>query len=72
MAGLRDAQGNAEGHRRQADDGDPKAYDSKEYKDFLTQRGFGAEWAKQDDFAKYMAKGDADMGVVMKAVGIAK
>ena len=49
-----------------------KAYDSKEYKDFLTQRGFGAEWAKQDDFAKYMAKGDADMGVVMKAVGIAK
>ena len=49
-----------------------KAYDSKEYKDFLTQRGFGGEWAKQDDFAKYMAKGDADMGVVMKAVGIAK
>ena len=49
-----------------------KAYDSKEYKDFLAQRGFGAEWAKQDDFAKYMAKGDADMGVVMKAVGIAK
>jgi tripartite-type tricarboxylate transporter receptor subunit TctC len=49
-----------------------KAYDSKEYKDFLTQRGFGAEWAKQDDFAKYMAKGDADMGIVMKAVGIAK
>ena len=49
-----------------------KAYDSKEYKDFLTQRGFGGAWAKQDDFAKYMAKSDADMGVVMKAVGIAK
>jgi tripartite-type tricarboxylate transporter receptor subunit TctC len=49
-----------------------KAYESKEYKDFLAQRGFGGEWAKQDDFAKYMAKGDADMGVVMKAVGIAK
>ncbi len=49
-----------------------KAYESKEYKDFLAQRGFGAAWAKQDDFAKYMAKGDADMGVVMKAVGIAK
>ena len=49
-----------------------KAWESKEYKDFLAQRGFGAEWAKQDDFAKYMAKGDADMGVVMKAVGIAK
>jgi tripartite-type tricarboxylate transporter receptor subunit TctC len=49
-----------------------KAYESKEYKDFLTQRGFGAEWARQDEFAKYMAKGDADMGKVMKAVGIAK
>jgi tripartite-type tricarboxylate transporter receptor subunit TctC len=49
-----------------------KAYKSKEYKDFLTQRGYGGEWARQDDFAKYMAKGDADMGKVMKAVGIAK
>jgi tripartite-type tricarboxylate transporter receptor subunit TctC len=49
-----------------------KAYESKEYKDFLAQRGFGAEWARQDDFAKYMAQGDADMGKVMKAVGIAK
>ena len=49
-----------------------KAYDSKEYKDFLAQRGFGGEWARQEDFAKYMAKSDADMGVVMKAVGIAK
>jgi tripartite-type tricarboxylate transporter receptor subunit TctC len=49
-----------------------KAYKSKEYKDFLAQRGFGGEWARQDDFAKYMAKGDADMGKVMKTVGIAK
>jgi len=49
-----------------------KAYDSKEYKDFLTQRGFGAEWADQAGFAQYMAKGDADMGKVMKAVGLAK
>jgi tripartite-type tricarboxylate transporter receptor subunit TctC len=49
-----------------------KAYESKEYKDFLAQRGFGGEWARQDDFASYMAKGDADMGKVMKAVGIAK
>ena len=49
-----------------------KAYESKDYKDFLAQRGFGAQWAKQDEFAKYMAKSDADMGVVMKAVGIAK
>ena len=49
-----------------------KAYDSKEYKDFLAQRGFGGEWADQAGFAQYMAKADADMGKVMKAVGIAK
>src|SRR5207302_4392906 len=49
-----------------------KAYDSKEYKDFLTQRGFGAAWAPQAEFAQYMAKGDADVGKVMKAVGLAK
>jgi tripartite-type tricarboxylate transporter receptor subunit TctC len=49
-----------------------KAYDSKEYKDFLTQRGFGAQWAPQAEFAQYMAQGDADMGKVMKAVGLAK
>ena len=30
-----------------------KAYDSKEYKDFLTQRGFGAEWADQSGFAQF-------------------
>jgi tripartite-type tricarboxylate transporter receptor subunit TctC len=49
-----------------------KAYDSKEYKDFLAQRGFGAAWAAEGDYAQYMAKADADMGKVMKAVGLAK
>jgi len=49
-----------------------KAYESKEYKDFLAQRGFGGEWARQDDFAKYMAKSDSELGATMKAVGIAK
>jgi tripartite-type tricarboxylate transporter receptor subunit TctC len=49
-----------------------KAYQSKEYQDFLAQRGFGAEWADQAGFAQYMAKADADMGKVMKAVGLAK
>ena len=49
-----------------------KAYDSKEYKDFLAQRGFGGEWAAEGDFAKYMAKADADMGKVMKTLGMVK
>ncbi len=49
-----------------------KAYDSKEYKDFMTQRGFGTVWGGADEFAKFMAKADADMKTVMTAVGIAK
>ena len=49
-----------------------RAYDSKEYKDFMTQRGFGLLWASSGDFARFMAKGDTDMKAVMTAVGLAK
>ena len=49
-----------------------KAYESKEYKEFMTARGFGMIWAGPDDFGKFMARSDADLGAVMKAVGIAK
>ncbi|MEO7152633.1 MAG: tripartite tricarboxylate transporter substrate-binding protein, partial [Burkholderiaceae bacterium] len=49
-----------------------KAYDSKDYKDFMAQRGFGMLWGSGDEFARFMAKGDADMKTVMTAVGIAK
>ena len=49
-----------------------KAYDSKEYKDFMAQRGFGMLWGNGAEFAGFMAKADADMKAVMTAVGIAK
>lgn len=49
-----------------------KAYDSKEYKDFMTQRGFGLLWGNSGEFARFMAKGDADMKAVMTAVGLVK
>lgn len=49
-----------------------KIWDSKDFKDFAAQRGYGTQWAQQADFATFMAKGDADMGVVMKAAGLAK
>jgi tripartite-type tricarboxylate transporter receptor subunit TctC len=49
-----------------------KAYDSKEYKDFMAQRGFGMLWGTGKEFAAFMAKGDADMKAVMTAVGLAK
>jgi len=49
-----------------------KIYDSKEYKDFMIQRGFGVIYADAKGFGDFMAKGDADMGVVMKSLGLAK
>lgn len=49
-----------------------KAYESKEFEEFMTQRGFGRRWAGPEEFAAFMAKEDAQMGVVMKAVGLAK
>ena len=49
-----------------------KAYDSKEYKDFMAQRGFGLLWGSSSEFAGFMAKADADMKAVMTAVGLAK
>ena len=45
---------------------------SKEYNDFMTSRGFGVVYAGPNDFGKFMAKSDAELGATMKAVGIAK
>jgi tripartite-type tricarboxylate transporter receptor subunit TctC len=45
---------------------------SKEYIEFMGSRGFGVTYQGPDDFAKFMAKADADLGATMKAVGIAK
>jgi len=44
----------------------------KEYKDFMTSRGFGVIYAPPEEFGKYMAKSDTDLGATMKAVGLAK
>jgi tripartite-type tricarboxylate transporter receptor subunit TctC len=49
-----------------------KAYESKEFEEFMTQRGFGMRWAAPAEFAAFMAEEDAKFGVVMKAVGLAK
>jgi tripartite-type tricarboxylate transporter receptor subunit TctC len=49
-----------------------KIANSKEYTDFMASRGFGVIYAGPEDFAKFMAKSDAELGATMKAVGIAK
>ena len=45
---------------------------SKEYNEFMTSRGFGVVYQGPEDFTRFMAKSDADLGATMKAVGIAK
>ena len=49
-----------------------KVHDSKEFREFMSQRGFGVVWAGPQDTVKFMTKADSDLGAVMKAVGIAK
>jgi tripartite-type tricarboxylate transporter receptor subunit TctC len=49
-----------------------KVYDSKEFKDFMSNRGFGTVWGDAAEFAKFMDAGDAQMGDAMKAAGLAK
>ena len=38
----------------------------------MANRGFGVKWADGAGFANFMDDGDADMGVAMKAAGLAK
>jgi len=49
-----------------------KIYKSKDYTDFMGQRGFGVRFAAGDDFLKFWTKSDEDLGAVMKKVGLAK
>jgi tripartite-type tricarboxylate transporter receptor subunit TctC len=49
-----------------------KIYKSKDYTDFMSQRGFGVKFAAGDDFLKFWTKSDEDLGAVMKKVGLAK
>ncbi|MEQ1882172.1 MAG: tripartite tricarboxylate transporter substrate binding protein [Burkholderiales bacterium] len=49
-----------------------KAYDSKEYKDFMVNRGFGMRYLPPTEFAAMMAKTDAEVGVLMKKFGLAQ
>jgi tripartite-type tricarboxylate transporter receptor subunit TctC len=49
-----------------------KVYDSKDYKDFMSSRGFGTVWGDAAEFAKFMDEGNRKMGEAMKAAGLAK
>ena len=49
-----------------------KAYESKEYTDFMSGRGFGVKWGDPQGFAQFMDSADEQMGKAMKAAGLAK
>lgn len=49
-----------------------KAYNSEDYKKFMTDRGFGMRWAAGDEAAKIVADDDATFGEIMKKAGLAK
>ncbi|MGH6944481.1 MAG: Bug family tripartite tricarboxylate transporter substrate binding protein [Geminicoccaceae bacterium] len=47
-------------------------YDSKQYQDFMAQRGFGVVWRDAKGFEQWMADSDESLGSVMEAVGLTK
>jgi tripartite-type tricarboxylate transporter receptor subunit TctC len=49
-----------------------KACDGGEYREFMAARGFGVRWAEPDEFTRFIAAADEQMGAVMKTVGLAK
>ncbi|MDH4190454.1 MAG: tripartite tricarboxylate transporter substrate binding protein, partial [Betaproteobacteria bacterium] len=49
-----------------------KAHASREFREFMGQRGFNVSWADSAASARLMTQIDADMGGLMKAVGLAK
>lgn len=49
-----------------------KAYDSREFQDFMSSRGFGVVWGDQAAFTSFMAEGDRAMGEAMRGAGLAR
>jgi tripartite-type tricarboxylate transporter receptor subunit TctC len=49
-----------------------KINESKEFLEFMANRGFGVKWRDATGFAGFMAEGDAKMKAAMTAAGLAK
>jgi tripartite-type tricarboxylate transporter receptor subunit TctC len=49
-----------------------KAYEAKEFQDFMAGRGFGIKFADAAGFASFMETGDKAMSSAMKIAGLAK
>ena len=49
-----------------------KVWNSAEFQEFMQGRGFGLVWKPGAEFSEWMENSDANLGVVMQAVGLAK
>lgn len=49
-----------------------KVYDSRDYQEFMANRGFGVVWADAEGFAAHLAAADVSLGRAMKEAGLAK
>ena len=49
-----------------------RAYDSREFQEFMSSRGFGTVWGDGTAFASFMAEGDRAMGEAMRGAGLAR
>jgi tripartite-type tricarboxylate transporter receptor subunit TctC len=49
-----------------------RAYDSREFQEFMASRGFGTVWGDAGQFASFMADGDRAMGDAMRGAGLAR
>lgn len=49
-----------------------KVYDSKEYQDFMANRGFGTAWGGSAELGAFLAKNNKEMGESLKDLGLAK
>jgi hypothetical protein len=48
------------------------AYNSEEFRDFMSTNGFGMVWQAREGFEEHMAQSDANMGRALEAAGLAK
>ena len=48
------------------------AMTGQEFRDFMTERGFGMRWAGPAEFATFMAESDVRMGEAMRLLGLAR
>jgi len=49
-----------------------RAFDSREFQEFMAARGFGTIYADPAGFATFMAEGDRAMGEAMRGAGLAR